>query len=312
MNLPDIAEAVIRRKEKEIKVYPVHSNHASEAGHECERYLYYQRTAWDKKDPHDVTMQFIFDGGNDIERQAIRELQDAGFNVVEQQRAFYWPDLEVTGRIDARIQINGNLVPLEVKGLNHREWTNLNSIDDMLNSNAPWVRRYPAQLLLYQMMSGEEYGIFYIKSKSTYVPKVIWCRLYDYLDYTEQVLKKLERVNKAVKTGQIPDRIPFDEKICFDCPYFTLCQPDAKLAEGAEILVDPELQEALERREQLKEYKKEYEEVDKYVKQRLKGVKRAIIGNFVIEGKEVTGIRKPSPGGPYSYWKTWIKPYRRG
>jgi len=303
---PDIAQAVIKAKEKKISIWPVRYNYASEAGHECERYLYYQRTAWEQKTPHDATLQFIFDGGRYIEEQAFRELKDAGFYIVEQERPFQWKEVEVSGRIDARIQINGRLLPLEIKGLNHHEWESLDSIADMLKSKAPWVRRYPAQLLLYQAMAEEEWGLFYLKSKATYVPKVIWCNLYDHMDYLEKVLQKLERVNDAVRRESPPARIEYNEKICLDCAYFTLCSPDIELGKGAELLHDPELEGLLERREELKPLAKEYEEVDKHVKAKLKGLERGIIGEFVITGKEISGTRKPSPGGPFSYWKTTI------
>jgi hypothetical protein len=302
--MPDIAQTVIEHKKGKIEVWPVRSNYASEAGHPCERYLYYQRTAWEKKEPHDVTLQFIFDGGNTIEELAMKELKEAGFKIVEGQRYFQWKDLQVSGRVDFRIPVNRHLIPVEVKGLNHREWSNLNSVQDMLDSKAPWVQRYPAQLLLYQMMSEEEWGLFYIKSKSTYVPKCIWVHLYDWLGYLDTVVDKIERVNKAVETGEVPDRMEFDEKISPDCPYFTLCQPDLHLGEGAELLVDSELEEALERREELKEGHKEYEEVDKYVKAKVKGLTKGIIGNFLITGREVE--RKGYTVGPGSYWTTKI------
>lgn len=302
--MPDIAAQVIKHKEKSIEIWPVKNNYASEAGHECERYLFYQRTSWDKKDPHSVTLQFIFDGGKDIERQALRELEDAGFHIVEQARYFQWKDLQLSGKIDARIELNGRLVPLEIKGLNHREWSSLNSLDDMLKSKAPWVRRYPGQILTYQLMASEPLGLFYLKSKSTYQPKVIWVKLDDHLDYAEEILQKLARVNRAVSENQVPDRMEFDEKICTDCAYFNLCQPDVSLGEGAELLVDSELEEALERREELKPLSKEFEEVDKYVKSRLKGCEKAILGRFLIRGKEVD--RKGYTVASGTYWRTDI------
>lgn len=305
-NMPDIAEAVIKKKETKISSWPVKSNYASEAGHPCERYLFYQRTAWDKKEPHDVALQFIFDGGNDIEEQAIREIKEAGYHVVEQQRPFVWKEFQLSGRIDARVQVNGRLVPMEIKGYAHHDWSRLDSINAFLGSKRLWHRNVPAQILLYQMMSEEQWGLIYVKSKSTYMPRTIWVNLYEHLEYIDSILQKLTRVNRAVEQDSCPARIEYDETVCLDCSYFTLCQPGVALGKDAALLVDSELEEALERREELKPLASEYKEVDQYVKKRLKGCEKAILGKFLITGKEITGDRKPSPGGSYTYWRTTI------
>jgi CRISPR/Cas system-associated exonuclease Cas4 (RecB family) len=304
--MPDIAEKVIKAKEKKISNWPHHKNYTYEAGHDCARYLFYERVAWDKKDPHDVTMQFIFDGGNLIETQAIRELQEAGFKVVEMQRPFHWEEFELTGRIDARIQVDGRLVPLEIKGYAHRDWLKMNSIQDFINSDKLWHRLVPPQILLYQTMVEEKWGLLYLKSKSTYMPKVIWVNLYDYMGYLETILRRLEQVNDAVAGGDPPPRVDPELGICAECSFFAHCRPDVEWAKGAILMTDNELIDALERREQLKPYEKEYKEVDKYVKEKLKGTERAIIGDFLITGKLIQGEKKPSPGGKYEYWRTTI------
>lgn len=305
--MPDIAARVKENVAKHIRIYPVRANYASECGHECERYLYYQRTAWDQKTPHDVTLQFIFEGGRMIEDMALKELTGAGYRVVEQQRPFEWKDLELTGRVDCRLHFDSRLVPFEIKGYAHPDYMKLNTIDDFINSKKPWIRRTPAQLLVYMLMANEPIGAIYLKSKSTYEPKVIWADLNDYLDYAEGICKKLERVNEAVHAGKVPDGIEYDEKICLDCPYFHLCKPDVSLAEGAEVLADPDLLDALERREDLKPLTKQYEEVDDYVKGKLKGIERAVIGGFIIKGRDVNVNAESEPRKAFSFWRTDIK-----
>jgi len=307
----DVAAQVLDNKAKKIKVWPVHQNRASEAGHPCERYLYYQRTAWEQRVPHAARLQFIFDGGNYIEHMALDELREAGFRVVEMQRPFRWKEFQLTGHIDARLQIDGALVPLEIKGYNHRDWVKLNDISDFLNSKQPWHKTAVSQLLLYMMMAEEEWGLFYLKSKATFEPKSIWVNLYEHLEYTEAILQKLTRVNEAVARGEPPAPIEYDDKICSDCGYFHLCKPDVRVAAGAELINDEELLHALERREALKPLAQEYKEVDDYVKKAVKGIEKAVIGNYLITGKLVSGERKPSPGGHFEYWRTDIKPLGR-
>lgn len=305
--MPDIAKVVKEDVEKHIKIYPVRANYASECGHECERYLYYQRMHWDQKHPHNSTLEFIFTGGRAIEEMAVRELTGAGYRVVETQRPFEWADFELTGRIDCRIRLNGRLVPIEIKGYAHPDYVKLETMKDLIDSKKPWIRRAPAQLLVYMWMMEEPIGGIYLKSKSTYVPKVIWCDINDHVAYVDKILKKLQRVNDAIHAGEIPARTEYDEKICLDCGYFHLCKPDVALGEGANILNDPDLAEILARRERLKELKKEYEEVDEYVKQRFKGVGKAICGNYIITGKQISFDTKPKPAGHTEYWRTDIR-----
>ncbi len=47
----------------DIKVYPNPNNRASEAGHDCERYLVYSRLNWSEKIRHDARLQRVFDEG---------------------------------------------------------------------------------------------------------------------------------------------------------------------------------------------------------------------------------------------------------
>ena len=303
----DIAEKVIDKVAASRRIWPARSNRASEIGHECERYLYYARAKWQERELPDPTLQFIFTGGQLIEDMAERELKDAGFNIVETQRPFDWPEYDITGTIDCRIEVDGHLRPLEVKGLNHREWEKLNSVEDMLNSKAPWVRRYPAQLLTYMMMTEQEWGIFYLKSKATFVPKVIWVSIWEYLGYMEALLLRIELVNTCLKEGVLPDRVDYDEKLCGFCPFFRTCGPDAALGDGLTIEQDQHFAMALDRWHELKPLAKEWKELDDGIKQRVKGCDRTVCGSFFIRGKWVHVERKPSPATSYDYWKSKIE-----
>src|SRR3990167_11025677 len=84
----NIPEAVDATKQKKIKLYPCHTNRASNAGQECVRRLVYERVAWDKKILHDVGLQYIFDEGNRSEDITMQELNEAGIPIFEGQRHF--------------------------------------------------------------------------------------------------------------------------------------------------------------------------------------------------------------------------------
>ncbi|KKL85844.1 hypothetical protein LCGC14_1950700, partial [marine sediment metagenome] len=193
----DIITPVYEQKKKRIKLYPQHVNRASQAGHPCERYLVFCRTKWEERLLHDVGLEFIFEGGNMIEKMAERELEDAGFTIIEQQKPFAWKEFELTGHLDFKILNNGETYPVEVKGLNMFDFDKLDCIEDFFRSKKVWIKGYPAQLALYMLMDNKQLGVFYIKRTPGFRPKAIWL----HLDYTfaEDILKKLERINKHVK-----------------------------------------------------------------------------------------------------------------
>jgi CRISPR/Cas system-associated exonuclease Cas4 (RecB family) len=297
---PDLVSAVYEAKRRQIRAYPQKSNRASECGHPCERYLVLSRTRWQEKVLHGPDLEFIFQGGRMIEDMARAELRDAGLEITEQQRAFEWPVLQLTGHLDCMVRIDGGVYPLEVKGLAHHSWQQINSVQDMLNSPRTWMRKYPAQLTMYLLSANAERGLFYIKSKQSYAPKVIWLDL-DYA-YAETICKKLERVNAHVAAGTLPEAID-EPDVCEDCGFLAICLPEVK-GRALEIVDNPRLIELLERREALAAARTEYETVDKELKDALKDREKLLVGDWLITGKEVQ--RRGYTVADSSYWQSKI------
>ncbi len=282
-SLPDIVAAVYEAKRRSIRLYPQRTNRASECGHPCERYLVLARTRWQERVLHGPELELIFEGGRMIEEMALAQLREAGFEVTEQQRAFEWPALQLTGHLDCILRVGGEAYPVEIKGLSHYTWQSVNSVEDMLRSTQVWMRRYPAQLTMYLLNSGRERGLFYLVSKQTYAPKVIWVDL-DY-DYAESICQKLERVNAHVAAGTLPDPVE-DYTCCQDCGFLHICLPEVK-GQALEISDEPRLIELLERREALAPAKAEYEAVDKELKKLIEGREKLVAGDWLITGRWV-------------------------
>lgn len=282
MDLIDITKEVYEAKEKERKIYPVHSNRASELGHPCERYLVHSRLDWEKKILPSVETQFVFDMGNIIEKLAKDELEKAGFEIVEQHRPYEWRGYCITGYIDFMVKDkNGFVFPIEVKGLQNHDWDKLNCIEDFLQSKKLWIQKYPAQLTLYMLLSNKEYGAFYIKSKQSLKPKHIWVNL----DYTfaEELLQKAKRINEYVKTKTYPERIPYDQSMCGNCPFSALCLQDV-INQPAEFIDNQELNDTLDRIAEIKPISKEYDELYDKVKNVTKTVDKLIVnGNWILQ-----------------------------
>lgn len=299
----NIVEKLDQETAKRIKSYPSKSNRASECGHPCIRFLVLSRLQPEKKELHDIGLQRIFDEGNLQESAVLREIQDAGFNLVEQQRPFEMKEIQLTGRIDAKIAIEGKLIPLEIKSCSPNSFQVIKNAtpDDIKNSKYSWIRKYPAQIMSYCLMDGKETGIIIFKNKTT-GEKCQKEFAIDY-DYMEGILKKLERVNECVAKNEIPPVEPIED--CKSCGFAkTVCFPGQDYGPGFEILTDQELIIKLDRREALKNAVKEYEEIDKELKEAFKG-RSALIGDFKIESKEIE--RKEYTVKAGAYWKTSIE-----
>lgn len=287
MDAPNIVAALDARTASRIKQYAHPLNRASEAGHPCVRFLVLSRIATNLKTLHDVGLQRIFDEGNLHEDALMRELLDADIKVVEQQRGYSWPKFQLSGRIDAKISINGSFVPLEIKSSSPNVFAAVRDMApaDMLKSKYPWIRKYPAQLLLYCLMEGAECGLMLFKNKTTGEKCEKFFVLDDaMMEYAETILKKLERVNEAVAIGEAPpaERCPD----CEGCGFAkTSCFVGQDYGPGYELMMDAaELEAKLDRREALAAAAKEYADLDEEIKGQFKG-RSAIVGEWKIESK---------------------------
>lgn len=276
-----IAEMVLDAKGAKIRQSPVNTNRASVIGHECLRYLVYERIKWQEKTLHNARLQSIFDLGTVFEDSVLKDLKEAGITVIEQQRAFEWKEYLLTGHTDGKILWNGGAYPLEIKSSSPYAFDSINSIEDIKNHKYPYMRRYMAQITVYLLLSNIERGLLLFKNKVTGAIKDIWVDL----DYSmgESLLKKAESINNHVISGTIPDPIEYNESICGDCGYQHICLPDHT---GAEVEIDTgELATMLDRLEELKPAKKEYDDLDEQVKKSVEGREKILAGDWLITGK---------------------------
>lgn len=304
-----VKEALVAKRE----LWPVRSNRASELGHPCLRYLYHLRIDWDKAPLPDGGLLELFEEGHYQEDAAIDLLRKAGYRIVEQQRPFTWDKYQITGHIDGRLlpgSIEGEwpekggkpvAVPFDIKGFSPWIWDSINSIGDMLNHRRVWMRKYPAQMTLYMLMGEEEHGVIILKDKTKARLKDLWMTL-DW-DLANSLVSKAEEVNAAVEAKEPPERAEGD--YCHDCKFLMLCRPEIVNPDGAEILDNGELEALLVRRDKLAEAYTEYNGIDKQVKAMVKGVPKAVVGDFLISGKMVE--KKGYAVEDSTYWKATIR-----
>ena len=275
-----------------IYIAPHPLNRASEAAHPCELFLVLSRVKNELRQMHDVALQRIFEEGNFQEKAVLQTLRDAGMKIIEQQRAFDWKKFELSGHIDGMIAVDGQKIPLEIKSASPNSFYAIKSAGpmDLINSKYYWQRRYPAQILLYMLMSNSERGVLLFKNKVNGELKQIDFQLNDEtLAYCEEILKKLERVNASVKEilagAEVPKPSHFIEE-CKTCPFRdTHCFPNRDYGPGYEIATDNQLTHKLNRWAELAPMVQEYEQLDREIKEKARG-KNLVIGDFLIETKE--------------------------
>lgn len=285
MNAAEIKQRLEEKAASKIQIYPVQHLSASRLGHPCERYLYLLIKHWDEQKAHDVGLQHIFDLGNSIEEYAIERLKEAGYECITPTvRSWRIESPLITGREDLRIKDeNGELIPVEVKGLAPQEWAKLNTVEDFLNSKKHYVRGYPSQLFVYMYRFAKEHGLFVLVNKLTGEIKPIDVYL-DY-EYGEQCLQKAERIYKALETDTPPESCD-DISVCENCNLQHICGQVKRVP--ADVELDDELENLINRKTELAAAKKEFDEIDKQIKTIVGEREKVVTGSYLVTRKPVT------------------------
>jgi len=258
-----------------IQRYPARTFRASDIN-ECDRRMVYSVLNWQEKALHDEGLQAIFDAGNKEEENVKRRLSDSGFEVIQSQTPFEIKnrDGEVicTGHIDGKILFEGSAICFEAKSMNQNIFNGIKSLEDF--NKKPHLKKYLSQIQLYLFGNNEEAGFFILSDFRTekYLPVV--------LDYgeCERILQKLERCWGYVKRKEYPEKIEYNNQLCDKCPFTHICLPDVA-NKGANIINNEELEITLDRREELKLFVSEFEEIDETIKSTFKGVPESYVGS---------------------------------
>jgi len=185
-------------------------------------------------------------------------------------------------------------IPGEIKGFNPNIYPTINSMEDFTRSKRYWMRRYPAQAMLYAFLSNKPGSVFILADKSNAQIKIIPCPL-DF-DYVSTLLDQAARVNVWVdiynEEGKLPDPIQYDKGICGDCPFFeTACFPGRDYGDGWEIAENPELDRIIDVMETSREARNAYEASRKEFLSQTRG-RHMITDKYVVTGKFSEGERK--------------------
>jgi hypothetical protein len=201
-------------------------------------------------------------------------------------------------------------IPVEAKSMAHYIWLAINSLGDMIKSKWAHVRRYPAQMTTYLLLGNKDVGLLLLRDTQTNLDKEIVVELD--MAYAELLVQKAERINVHVKRIQdgapqtsVPP-IPWEDSVCGRCQFGHICGQDIK-REPMLLVDDPELEAKLVRRGELAPLRKEYDELDEAIKKLFDGKERALIGDWLITGKQIEKVLKAQAERTSTYWQTTIK-----
>lgn len=310
MTRPNLVSAIYDLHAKGIRLSPCHSNRASQIGDPCERSLVYRRIAWDKAERPTIERQLNFDEGNLHEGAVMVDLQKAGVKVIEQQISFIDRQTNITAHLDAVVEVDDVMFPLEFKSCSPFIYDALAKYGpedylkamEQLGELYPWLKKYPAQVLIYCFFKALPTGIIIFKNKANGRLLQFFVDLEPNIGYLDQVFEKAKRVNQFVgkffgPSGEmlvpaeakeaealLPARLN-DRDECRGCDFKGLCLPDIDFGAPLQIKDDPGFEAKVDRFFLFENFAKQYDDLNDTLKEQCRGVENLILGKFHITGK---------------------------
>jgi hypothetical protein len=221
----------------------------------------------------------IFRASRILETPNLEFLSHAGIKIIEQSRPFNYPEKQISGFVDGKVEVDipslkkKVRVPLEHKAVSPNSFRTLvkHKKDGipLTKAKQPWMKKWPGQLQIYDFMDGSEFGVhmFYEKVSGDYL---FWTSAMDY-EYVETLLKRAEDTNTAVFNRAIP--LPCRKEICDGCDFEeTYCFVGKSFGEGDEILIDKdEWNQKLLHYLEIKPFKSEIKEIEDELREDWKG-----------------------------------------
>jgi len=258
-------------------------NHASEAGwvDECLRFLVARRLCPEKEETDSIERQRRMEDGKAQEIVMRQELLAAGHQIAKAERMEN-ADHELTGEVDDLLIRNGDHYPLDYKSASTHMFRRIARCDhwkELLESKFYWVRHYPAQVSLYDVLYKHPCGILLFKDKDRNVKHGLDVPMDS--TYTDHILAGLGEVNRYVAKKAFP---PAEYKdICQHCGFcYSLCFEENQIPRSeVKVIEDPETELKLQRMDITEEHYKEYKKLIEEVKDTYKG-ENVIIGDHRI------------------------------
>lgn len=275
----ELIEEIIERRKKDlqsrIKLFPRERLIASDIS-DCDRYIVHSILDWGKRALYDEGLQAIFDRGKEEEKRVQKDLLSMDFKVVESETPFEIKNRKneviCRGRIDGKIQYRDKLYPYELKTMNINIFNSIKSLDDF--QKKPLFRKYLRQIQLYLFGHNAEEGLLILSNLQGHYKLL---PVYLDLGECEFLLQRIEKIWEFIKKKEYPPQIQYNPALCDKCSFLHICLPEIK-KEGVSLIDNEELEQKLNRREELKPLNEEYEIIDEEIKGAFREIPEAIIG----------------------------------
>jgi hypothetical protein len=314
MSAAAICAEIDRRRrealERRIESYPRNNPIASDLG-PCAREMTLSILHWQEKPLIGPDLKARFERGNLIEDAVLRELDALGLRARVERTPFEIRDkqgrIALRGRIDGFIEWQGREFPMEVKSLDPNIFRRINTLEDF--DRYQWTAKYPRQLHAYLYGKDLEHGFFLLDDctgRWKLIPVALdFAAMEDILRRCEAAVDAVERIRKgAPEETTLPGYHP-DAAVCRRCVWFgRLCLPPGVSGNGIAILDAPELEVKLDRRAELEAAADEYDDLDREVKAAVRGQERLVVGNWLVQGKEITRNMKAKEAHVQKGWTT--------
>lgn len=203
---PNIADTIKQKIISEkTKQYACNSLWASEAAHDCTRYLVYQQCNWEEAKQTEESLLMIFNEGNNQEDRLLLDLQNAGIKIKDLQVQIKIAAANITGKLDCVAIVEnekgqGAFLPVEIKSMSDTVYNSVDTVTDF--QKYAWTRKYYGQMQIYLKNDLWFYpeGYFLVKNKSTGAIKII--KDFDggnTIKFNEQYWNELVKRGKEVK-----------------------------------------------------------------------------------------------------------------
>lgn len=286
-----ITDAWVRRIERERRPSSPHAHVYASAWRPCLRRMVLDMTDADKLPPLPAEVLARFRRGDDRERDLLADLARVGrdaeppFDVIAQQERFELKDRQgrvaIAGKVDARLRMAGCSPPVETKAWSPFLVDRIRAFADLFENK--YTIGGAHQLLSYLYGANEPYGFLLLDRSG--LPLLLPVELDAHLDRVEDFLTKAEHAIDHQRAGTLPDYLVGDAAECQRCPFYgSVCNPPIE-SKGATLLVDPELEAMLERHHALTATGREYNDLDRTIKDKLRGIESGVIGHFAINGQ---------------------------
>lgn len=309
----DISQGLHSLLQRKKKTYPCHVNRISALDDPCERKLYYKRTAWDQAAPISDGLQGVFETGSTLEPVIERIVSEVGqaddppWRIVGSQTPTN-DDLltkyKISGSIDGFLQVKDDdkwdtWGVIDIKTCSPNVYPQIHDYNSL--ARYPWTRKYRGQLMLYALAHNlDGCYILFVNKANLYQMKLIDFEVD--MGYCDDLLAKAEHVNMAVDLGQPPDGIN-DPDQCPRCEFYSYCCPDISTGGNMKFCEDGELEEILERMDELSETVAEYKELAKARDSILVKGQDMACGHWLITWQKVEVNRQAQPAKTTTQWR---------